>query len=524
DMTRPEYVEMAAQLRLAQEANGLHWVGIFGRDGDRLYYLVDADPANPVPINYPFFDAWPPLLAAFDGGPQMGHGLVDDYGHWDAAFAPVRKPGGEVVGVVTTLLSVTWRDVLVSRELRWLLLQIALTALGVFLAAVAFARHLARHLGDLSAGARAVAAGDLDVDIPIQSRDEVGMLAEAFGEMVRGLRERDAIRDAFGRFVNPKVADQVLHDPDSLKPGGDLREVSLLMSDLRGFTSLSERLSPSEVVTLLNAYLGQMAELVNTHGGTVVDFIGDAVMAVFGAEGEAPDDALRAANCAVEMQRVMETFNAEHDAALSMGIGLNRGQVIVGTIGSKHRMKYGVVGDSVNVTSRVESFTVGGEVLVTEDMRAVLEDQATFRGPIHIRAKGKRAALTLHAMVAIGDLLVPSENQTRGPFLIVDIPATWFAVIGSRVDETAHEGRLVALGQDDAELRTTAAIEVHDDVKVHLIEGGDEAALYAKVQKVRRDSDAHVAHLRFTALEEGASALLDRQIDATQELPMATKG
>jgi class 3 adenylate cyclase len=524
DMRKPTYAHMASQLRLAQEANGLHWIGIFGRDDDRLYYLMDADDANPVPINYPFFDAWPPLLEAFGGQPRLGHGLVDDYGNWDAAFAPVRGPTGEVVGVVTTLLSVTWRDVLVTRELRWLLLEIALAALGVFLAAVTFARYLARHLASLSAAARAVAAGDLEVDLRIQSRDEVGMLADAFGEMVRGLRERDAIREALGRFVNPEVANRVLDDPASLEPGGDLREVSLLMSDLRGFTSLSERLSPSEVVTLLNAYLGRMAEIVVAHHGTVVDFIGDAVMAVFGAEVPTSEDALNAAKCAVEMQRVMEAFNVEHAANLAMGIGLHRGQVIVGTIGSKQRLKYGVVGDSVNTTSRVESFTVGGEVLVTEDMRLVLTEQATFRGPIHIKAKGKRATLTLHALVTVGDLEVPSENQPTIPLLSVHFPAAWSAVVGSRVEETAHDGALIALGDGEAELRTPSPIEVHDDLKVHLTASGPDATLYAKVHAVRPDGEDHIAHIRFTTLGEGAALLFEHHLNITQEMPMATKG
>src|SRR6266508_4227821 len=140
-----------------------------------------------------------------------------------------------------------------------------------------------RPIGALTDGVARVAAGNLSKDLPVRSRDEIGQLTRAFNEMVAGLRQRDFIRNAFGRYVSPEVAKTLLESPEGLRLGGHKRGVTVLMSDLRGYTRFAEQGDPARVMEVLNEYLARMTEIIIQHGGTINEFIGDAVFAVFGA-------------------------------------------------------------------------------------------------------------------------------------------------------------------------------------------------------------------------------------------------
>ncbi|MCZ6874270.1 MAG: response regulator, partial [bacterium] len=169
------------------------------------------------------------------------------------------------------------------------------------------------------------------------------------------------IRDTFGRYVTDDVVATLLDSPDGLRLGGEKRNVTMLMADLRGFTSLAERLSPEQVVTVLNRYLSTMVEVILQYQGTIEEFIGDAIFIVFGAPIWRQDDAERAVACAVAMQLAMTTVNDQNRQEglpeIEMGIGVHTGEVVVGNIGSHKRTKYGVVGSHANLTSRIESYT-----------------------------------------------------------------------------------------------------------------------------------------------------------------------
>ena len=162
----------------------------------------------------------------------------------------------------------------------------------------------------------------------------------------------------------------LLETPEGLRLGGEKRELTILLADLRGFTALADRYTPEQVVRVLNNYLGTMADLIVAHQGTIDEFIGDAILAIFGAPVARPDDAERAAACAVAMQLAMREVNAfnrgEGLAEVEMGIAVNTGEVVVGNIGSQTRAKYGVVGTHVNLAGRIEGFTVGGQILVSD--------------------------------------------------------------------------------------------------------------------------------------------------------------
>ena len=192
-----------------------------------------------------------------------------------------------------------------------------------------------------------------------------GLLAAVVGGMVdkeverqeeESEAEKEVMEDALGKFVHSRSVSTLKVDPSALEPGGVQRFVTVVMSDLRGFTSLVERYPPDDFVELLNAYLGRMADVVKRHGGSVNEFIGDAVLALFGARDGDFHDPLAAVACAADMQQELARFNEERADVpdLQMGVGLASGKVIVGNIGSEHRLKFGVVGDTVNLAGRVE--------------------------------------------------------------------------------------------------------------------------------------------------------------------------
>ena len=223
------------------------------------------------------------------------------------------------------------------------------------------------------------------------------------------LEKRSAfVRRVLGRYVTDEVAEHVLAAPEELHLGGQRREVSILMSDLRGFTVMSDRLPPETVVTILNHYLHHMVEIVLKWGGTVDEIIGDALLLIFGAPLEMEDHAQRAASCALEMQLAMEKLNQqlcqEGLPKLACGIGLNTGEVVVGNIGSEKRMKYSVVGSPVNLTARIESFTVGGQILASQTTREALGEAVRLDGKLRVKMKGYENPITIYEIGGLGSI------------------------------------------------------------------------------------------------------------------------
>lgn len=245
-------------------------------------------------------------------------------------------------------------------ELETYLLRISLAALALAaLAAVGLARSVSRPVLALVGHTQRIARGDYTVQNTTYRADELGRLSEAFDTMARGLDERDRVRDLLDKNVSPEIAAQLLRDGATL--GGEERQVTVLFADLRGFTTLSEQLPAPELLALLNRYLDRMSTALEAHGGVIDKYIGDAIMALFGAPVAHGDDADRALAAALAMQRALVAFNAELAAEgkppLGIGIGINTARVVAGNIGSARRLNYSVIGDGVNVAARIESLT-----------------------------------------------------------------------------------------------------------------------------------------------------------------------
>jgi adenylate cyclase len=290
-----------------------------------------------------------------------------------------------------------------SREL---LLHSALWLLPVLLVGLAIALVLARRIGQgvraISGAAAQIKSGKyVTVPEPTQ-RDELGLLALDFNAMVQGLIERDRLRETFGRYVTRQVADHLLANKVEL--GGELVPVTVLFSDIRSFTTISERMPPRELLDFLNVYFSSMVESVMAHDGVVDKFIGDAIMAVFGAPVPRPDDALNAVKAALEMRRRLakmnEGFRARGLPEIRAGIGLHTGEVVAGNMGHIERMEYTVIGDAVNLASRLEGMTkeLACDVLLSEDLYAKVSDQVDAEPLRRIHVKGREQDVMVYRL------------------------------------------------------------------------------------------------------------------------------
>jgi len=322
------------------------------------------------------------------------------------------------------------------------------------------------------------------------------------------------IRSLFGRYLSDEVVTGLLASPEGPRLGGELRKVTLLMSDLRGFTPLTEGLAPDQVLRLLNSYLGTMADVIMTHQGTVDEFVGDAILAIFGAPLGRPDDAQRAVLCAVEMQVALLQLNRRNEAEglprLEMGIAIHTGEVIVGNIGSERRTKYGVVGSAVNHAGRIESFTVGGQVLISEATLREVGEGARVGARLAIDAKGTRERIVVHDLRGFGEARVP-DAPDEAVALPEPLNVLCHVVVGKRVEAEAFGGRFVELAVHGGTLLTPRRLRPLSNLKLEMRPAGRAPVeLYAKVVHVAAESSITV---RFTSLPADVEAWLRGTIE-----------
>jgi adenylate cyclase len=271
-----------------------------------------------------------------------------------------------------------------------------IAAVGILVAillAIVVARSVANPLRDVQGAMREVERGNLDARCPVVSNDEIGAAAEGFNRMVGGLREREVLKETFGKYVTREIRDEILAGRVSLE--GQAREVTILFSDLRDFTPWVAATSPREVVRDLNAYFTEMEHAIREHRGLVLQFIGDEIEAAFGAPIADPAHAELAVRAALDMRRRLAAWNAERERVgkfpLRHGIGIHTGQVLAGNIGSPERLSYALVGDPVNVASRIQNLNkeFDSDILVSGETRRLLDGAFELRPLPAVRLKGK---------------------------------------------------------------------------------------------------------------------------------------
>ena len=266
---------------------------------------------------------------------------------------------------------------------------------------------ITRPISRLTAGVRKLQRAEWDTRVRVTTRDEVGLLTRAFNDMAQSLGEKELIKDAFSRYVSRQVAELIFNDPEkyisTLK--GQRKEVAVLFADIRGFTPLSEQLGPEEVVALLNDYLTHMTEVVFHHEGTLDKFLGDGLMAVFGAPVAQDNSTLNAVRAAVAMRERLNEFNVARRVGgrepVRVGIGINYGEAVVGNIGSRERMDYTVIGDTVNVAQRIQAGATGGQIVLTEEAFRRVRDSVEARPLGRFQLKGKSRELELYEVIKL---------------------------------------------------------------------------------------------------------------------------
>jgi adenylate cyclase len=286
----------------------------------------------------------------------------------DIGEAQVELDLGSIIGPVVAR---TRRDIIVASG--------ALLALGMLIAVTLSAR-ITHPLRRLRVAVNALAAGDTSAQVPVTTRDEVADLTAAFNEMSRNLHEKKRVEIAFRRYVSDHVLREVLEAPEAVQLHGERREITVVFIDIRKFSRLTNTIGPERLVAYLNSALELITNRLLQHGATVDKYLGDAVLAYFGAPIEAPDHPQRAVACAIAIQRAVRERNLKLEATgqpferLDVGIGIQTGEVVVGNIGSELKMDYTAIGDAVNVASRLQSLAGPGEILLTAEVHARVRD------------------------------------------------------------------------------------------------------------------------------------------------------
>ena len=324
------------------------------------------------------------------------------------------------------------------------------------------------------------------------------------------------IRQTFGSYLSDEIVDTIL-EQGGLKIGGEKRRATILMADLRGFTSLSERLPAEDVVAMINIYLETMIEIIQKYQGTIDEFIGDAILVIFGAPILRPDDPQRAVACAVEMQLAMTSVNERNRRAgypeVALGIGINTGEVVVGNIGSQKRIKYAVVGRAVNLTARIESYTVGGQIFISESTLDECGDILWIDRAMKVMPKGINKPMTIHEVGGIGgdfQLFLPPKKEITWIELKQGIPVQFTVVDWKHTDELGHGGAITKIAPKMVEIHSKVLPSPLANLRISLYDPDDYEItddLYGKV--VAHLSESPPAFLvHFTSLPPEAETFL----------------
>ena len=355
---------------------------------------ADAAPGQPGEA-YPIGRATA-MLAGFERPTVEDEPYADAWGNVLSGYAPIRDRGGVAVAIVGVDVRAT-RLAAIKREVAIVaiaVLAIAIVALVVLAAVVA--RSVRAPLARMVEATNAIASGQLKVRARLHRSDEFGVVGRHFDEMAHGLEEREFIKATFGQYVSPEIVERMLVDR-AHAVRGQRRHAAVMFVDVRRFTTLAEGLAPEEVVAMLNDYLDCMTTAITAHGGRIDKFIGDAIMADWGSLDDGPRPEAAAITAALAMLAALAEWNAARVArgatALEIGIALHAGEVVAGSIGSARKLEYTVIGDAVNVASRLEGLckTFGARLVASGTLvtAAGADDRARWLDTLVLRGRAE---------------------------------------------------------------------------------------------------------------------------------------
>jgi adenylate cyclase len=311
------------------------------------------------------------------------------------------------------------------------------------------------------------------------------------------------IRKTFCRYLTNEVVANLLENPTGLTMGGERRKITMLTSDIRGFTATAERLPPEEVIKILNFYFGHMADVITKYQGTIDEFMGDGILVLFGAPTHREDDAQRSIACALEMQLAMIPVNQQMTqwgyAPLLMGIGINTGEVVVGNIGSEKRTKYGIVGNHVNLTYRIESYTTGGQILISDATLQEAGEVVIVNGTKEVQPKGYPAPITIYDIGGMKEPFNLQLVQEEETFVVLPEPLNLQYVVleGKHLDNVVFSGKLTQLSLKGAKIQANLDLQIPTpltNIKINLFTSNSEISeesedIYAKVRDKTAEED-----------------------------------
>lgn len=277
-----------------------------------------------------------------------------------------------------------------------------------FMASFILGRRLTRPIHQLINAGRAISAGDYHVRLNDQRKDELGFLMQSMNEMTEGLLRKEQVEQTFSRYVSPQVAKAVLSNMNQVKLGGQHVEASVLFADIVGFTQLSETLHPEQVNALLNEYFSIIAQAAHCYGGHIDKYMGDCAMLVFGVPEHDAKHSFHAAACAITIQELIKIVNRQRAeqglAQVSFRVGINSGMMLAGNMGAAERMDYTVVGDAVNIASRLASVAGAGEVLISDELNMSLQPQGIVSARFkQFELKGKKEPVVTHQVLGLDE-------------------------------------------------------------------------------------------------------------------------
>jgi class 3 adenylate cyclase len=419
-------------------------------------------------------------------------------------------------------------------DLVWYALRIMLLVVVILLFMMVTLRHFLEKKIIRPMEAVADANRRLDVDRP--EADDVPLAADTAAEIRQIVTTRATMLDAilkvshqrlqlvnfiketFGRYLSRKIVDAILESPDGRRIGGRRQTVTVLMSDLRGFSDLSDSRDPEEMVRILNRYLEAMTRVIEQYDGVIDEFIGDAILTVFGIPEEREDDSARAVACALAMQRTLARLNREMVAdglpPLEMGIGINTGPVVVGNFGSEARTKYGIVGAAVNVASRIESNTVGGQVLVGEATYRQIHALATVQPPMTVMMKGLKRPLVCYSVTAMGSPFdIRVEPPLPDPLVEIRLPFDWWQLEGKKIVAGPFSGETRRINASVFMAELTRRLDPLTNIKLLFTFCQDAhcfSDIYAKVVEDPDASPVSGCRLQITYMDQADRQVLDR--------------
>ena len=322
----------------------------------------------------------------------------------DGVFTAVHQIKDDLFAI-TTISERSVYAVINRTTYRIILFSLAVLFIAIILIRI-FSNGITNPIKELVGAAGQIEKGEFELSIKPRTRDEIGLLTESFVQMGKGLSEREKLMVSFSKFTNKTIAQKAASGELTL--GGENRNATIFFSDIRSFTAMSEKMQPNEVVEFLNVYMTKMVDCVNKTGGVVDKYIGDAIMAVWGASessGSPASDALNAVTAALMMRVELFKFNKERAAAglppVKIGCGINSGPVVAGQIGSEERMEYTVIGDAVNLASRTEALNkpFATDVLITENTYNLIKDKIVVQEMPGVHVKGKTDAIKMFAVI-----------------------------------------------------------------------------------------------------------------------------